>query len=180
MGGFGDREDEQAAILEAVLQKAGDKFRQLLRGEAVVPVHDILLTQSQRIPDVAGEDIREGQRIRVIPLGVQQELSDFCGTGHVHHANQNPGLTAGGAVEFIHQFVHRGAGLFPVDVPHDELGGVLGVQQGFFTAGCQTPHESQRRQYSQEFFCHFLSFPLQTQPFEKKYFARTYPFGHLG
>ena len=167
VGGFGNREDEQAAILHTVLQKAGDKFRQLLRREGIVPVQNILLTQGKRISDMAGENIREGQGIRVIALRIKQELADFCCTGHIHHANQNPCFAAGGAVEFVHQFVHRGASLLAVDMPHDELGGILGIQQGFFTAGCQTPHESQRRQYSQEFFCHFLSFPLQKQLFEK-------------
>ena len=133
--GLGNGEHQQPTVLRrAIVQKAGDEVRELTRRELAVPVHEVVLTQLQRVGDVAGKEV--GHLLYLLPaalrlLQVAADLGCAAGAGDLHlHA----ALLSHGAVELLHQKVHGRACLFAVDMPEGQRDRLLFVQQGLLSA----------------------------------------------
>ena len=133
--GLGDREHQQPAVLRhTVGEKTGNEVRELTRRELAVPVHEVVLTQLQRVDDVAGKEV--GHLLHLLPaalclLQIAADLGCAAGAGDLHlHA----ALLSHGAVELLHQKVHGRACLFTVDMPEGQRDRLLFVQQGLLSA----------------------------------------------
>ena len=64
--GFGQGEHQQLSVRLAVGKETGHKFTLFLLREPVIPVQQLVLTQGDGVPDVAGKEVRH--LLRGIPL----------------------------------------------------------------------------------------------------------------
>ena len=133
--GLGNGEDQQPAVLRhTVGEKAGDEVGELIGGELLVPVHEVVLTQLQRVDDVAGKEV--GHLLHLLPaalrlLQIAADLGCAAGAGDLHlHA----ALLSHGAVELLHQKIHGRACLFAVDMPEGQRDRLFFIQQGLLSA----------------------------------------------
>ena len=134
LGGFGDREEQQPAVrARAVLKKAGHEVGKLLLREPVVPVHQIFLAQSDRVSEVAGEQVGHIEQVAAV-LRFLEKAADLGRAGQVGDPHADAGVLTDGAVELLHQRIHRRAGLLAVDMPEIDSDRVIFFQQSVLSA----------------------------------------------
>ena len=138
--GLGHRQDGQTSADLPLLQKGGDKGRQLLLGEIVPIVHQhVLIRQRQHRLGIGHKDIRQRRRTGVAVGGGQHALVDGVGVADQLHLYPDVLLRTHGAVELFHQGIEGRIHLAAVHMPQ----GYGHRLSGFIAASGKAYHQQQ-------------------------------------
>ena len=171
LGGFGNREEQQGSVLRhAVGQKAGDKVRELLCCKPGVPIYQIVRAQRRGVADVAGEQIGHFRCVSAALLGFLEEAADLGGTAEIGHLYPDALLLPHGTVEFLHQQIHRRAGLLAVNVPEVQRHRVALPEQGLLSAAGEGKHKGGYQQQGKQTLFHGKPSKIEKLFINQRYF----------
>ena len=127
-GGTGDGKHRKPPVNGTVLHKFRHIPGQLLFGEIVRKIHQVLRAQIQNGVRPGRKQVGHVRRAgRALP-GCQKQVFQVRRGGHIGDIDNDALLLAHRGVEFLHQRVYGRIGLLPVNVPHRQRDGLLGVQ----------------------------------------------------
>ena len=143
VSGLGHRKDHQLSVHRSVIQKFRHIARQLVLAEIRIPVQQLFGSQFSYGAGVAGEQIGHFRCAGFSGHCLLQLRCDLGAAGHIGDGHDDALLLTHRGIEFLHQPVHRGVGLFAIDMPQGQRDRLLRVKRRLFSAAGQTAQSEQ-------------------------------------